>query len=194
MAYAVAFTGGAEMPKPVRKVLLGVLPLLAMSVSGWAQMTPTAACPVNLSAERLPIGQQVQVTRSMDAPGFGVATPGIDVQKVVLRLSYGQDAVGKTAIQSVSGTVYGISATGQFVPAGSGRKPDRHAPFVLHFHASPKGNEAPSWSSEVGMSAVTAVTKVVVTSITYGDGTTWKAADPSTCTVEPNALLPIARN
>lgn len=145
--------------------------LLLLAAAAQAQST----CPIQLSAQRqsgLAILTASDARSKEPYQGLHVTLTHID----------------NPPILSVEATLHGLSPNPSILPITPEPTHDVTKTFLLQR----KPGEPSLASFDLWMSRIGALRWVDVTSITYADGTTWHAAQPSTCRAIPSLFVLVA--
>lgn len=158
----------------MRRTAAVIFLLYAGCAGAYAQRVQ-ATCPVGLFAER----QSALAMLSASEAASRGPSQGLHVTL---------ERADGLAIVSVEATLYGVSQDPRVVPAVDTAKGEVSKSFRLERRA---GEESLA-SFDVWMNRVGALRWVEVTSITYADGSSWRAATGSVCRAVPTLVMLVA--
>ena len=159
------------------------LPEAASSFRDFAVAPP--ALPCSIADMHVRQGGSLQALRTEDGQSRPILTPTLTLTPRNGR-----------AILSATVTAHGYPATpGTSLlvnqPADKNHRPQRRdLATTLQVSMKPSGNG--SFAGELQLTGLAVVTSVDLKSVTYADGTTWKAPSKPECSVEPDPLLLIS--
>jgi hypothetical protein len=112
---------------------------------------------------------------------FAPPAPAVQEQ----RIQFIVDNPSTREIVKAQITVHGLSHRGRFVPLADGSAPDlsRKVSVVLDV----KGNSRAS--SDLSLIRFASVTSVDLNSLTYADGSSWRASSSAACSVTPDPFM-----
>lgn len=140
-------------------------------------------CPVWLTAQRDAEGMMMKTQDGQSKPD-GSGDQLAQGLKVILRHA-------PSPIESVEGTLYATrSFAGAMLIQSGSPAPDATKAFEFHRTAGEKSLV----DFEVWMDKVATLRWVDITSITYGDGATWKTPKDAVCRVFPSAFVLVGMN
>jgi len=146
-----------------------------------------AACPIVMRAERRP-GQII-----MQARNARNSEPQAAGQRIYLEMERGEHAAVEATV-----TVHGTRAQARAFPAQA--SPILSTPAVKgrsemarSFTLRPASQDAERIAYNLLLEGFTSVQSVSLDSVTYADGSVWRAATGRSCSVEPDPLMLISK-
>jgi len=142
--------------------------------------TKIPGCPVAMRAKRLWGGAAMQARdKSTSVAG----------QQIHLEIDRGQHAAVEAKV-----TVHGTRGKAGMVLALSSGEANNGADatrsFTLKLGKGAAGGDAAAMiASDLKLAGFTSVTSITLNSVTYADGSEWKAAEGHSCVVEPDPLM-----
>ena len=155
----------AQNESPSQKQLKFVIPVPLSS-----------ACPVGMHA-RHEDGLHRRVLVNGAAPA---ETPGLHL---VLTLT----DVRPTRITNATVTVHGLNGKKQFLQTGTARDSSGEATKTLHLAFA--AGEEKSASADLVVPGFTSVSSIVLDSVTYANGSTWRFSGREACQVAPDGFM-----
>lgn len=133
-----------------------------------------SACPVSLRAGHL-------------ADGSFVKTDGAHPKGIGQWLSLSLSVPDRKSIVRATLVVRGLTPRAHVSQALSADGPSPHAVRTFHVSFSPGPNQ--SSLADLWVSGMSAVERIDLLNVDYGDGSTWKVADGQSCRVEPDMKM-----
>jgi hypothetical protein len=191
-------TLGANM-KPISMLPLAIVLATTSAVAQDSvllrdpQTTPSILMQPRTLGADCPVGIKVShgssfLKRDTEFGPFAPPSPKVQEQ----RIQFTMTNPSRKEIVSAQITVYGFSDKWRAIPlAGTKDAPDLRKRVNLVLNV--KGND--HVSSDLSFSRFTSVAYVNLDSLTYADGSTWKASSPAACsvTLDPLMLVSAAR-
>ena len=144
-----------------------------------------AACPLDMQAThgpRVPVG--VNAGPAINGQAIKPKAPAL-YQRIHLTMTNRQSH----EIVSAQITAHGFSDKWKAIDlANSFQAPDLAKTLDVVLDVKGKGRA----SSDLSLSRFTAVSSIDLDSITYADGTTWRASSPGACSVTPDMVMLVA--
>jgi hypothetical protein len=143
-----------------------------------------AGCPVDMEARHA-----TQTPVSMNAGGENA--PGNKVVPQLQRLHLTLTNPSSRDIVSAQFTAHGFSKKPRAMDLSSGsNEPDLAKTVDIALGVKGKGHA----SHDLSLNHFTAVTSIDLNSISYADGTTWRAPSPGACSITPSMVMLVAAN
>jgi hypothetical protein len=162
---------------------LNVPPPQDGSTTSPAHITVTGSCPVGMFAERHDTGQALWITAFEDErqpQKLNPLKPGNTGVHVSL------SSHGTATIRQVEIAVYYVAPGVRALPvAADGTAPDRSKTF----HLSAENGAALQLAGDLLVGPAAGITRIHLLSIDYANGTSWRPAGESACSVEPSRFL-----
>jgi hypothetical protein len=167
------------------------LPLAFLLASTFAVAQQAATLHLSENTSGCPIG--IQARHAMQTPVSMNADdkngPGSKVAPQFQRLQLTLSNPSSRDIVSAEFTAHGFSNKPRAMDAGS-NAPDLAKTMEIALGVKGKGHA----SHDLSLNHFTAVTSIDLNSVTYADGTTWRAPSPGACSITPSLVMLVAAN
>ena len=133
-------------------------------------------CPVSMRAQHLSDGNLVRTGKAAHPAGIGQRL------HLTLKTPHAEQVAGAQV------TIRGTTPKGRVMQASSTDSSDAMRELSVSFSTEPDG----SASADLWVPGVTAIQSIELDSVSYSDGSTWKAAAGDACRITPDPLMLIS--
>ena len=169
---------------PLAFLLVSTFAVAQQSVTLHRSENTSTGCPIDIQARHA-----TQTPVSMDADEKNA--PGTKVVPQLQRLQLTLTNPSSRDIVSAEFTAHGFSNKPRAMELSAGSNaPDLAKTIEIALGVKGKGHA----SRDLSLNHFTAVTSIDLNSITYADGTTWRAPSPAACSITPNLAMLVAAN
>lgn len=176
LAFAATMAAQESVQMTVQKAVTG--PTGSKTTTQVVRVTPR--CPV---AMHLSQGGGMQMLRADDGTTQPLLTPSLTLAPVDHRM-----------VVDAKVTIHGAAPGARILPLVSepakGNKPEPELTRTVELTLKPDDVGEPT--AEMSLTGFGFLTRIELNSLTYADGTTWKLAKDSACSVAPDPLLLVA--